>query len=101
MRYLVAITVLVAAVLLSWPAAAASSCDRLGGTIEAGQMCRVHATGSTYAINMTFPADYPDEQALTDYITQNRDGFVNVAEGSGARDHPYQMDATSEQHSSG
>ncbi|HSS23211.1 MAG TPA: DUF3298 domain-containing protein, partial [Mycobacterium sp.] len=53
MRYLVATTVLVAAVLLSWPAAAASSCDSLGGTIEAGQMCRVHATGPRYAINMT------------------------------------------------
>lgn len=30
---------------------------------------------------MTFPVDYPDQQALTDYITQNRDGFVNVAQG--------------------
>ena len=64
-------------------------------------MCRVHATGPTYTLNMTFPADYPDEQALTDYITQNRDGFVNVAQGSGARDQPYQMEATTEQHTAG
>ncbi len=41
---------------------------------------------------MTFPVSYPDQQALTDYITQNRDGFVNVAQGSPLRDQPYQMD---------
>jgi len=50
---------------------------------------------------MTFPADYPDEQALTDYVTQNRDGFVNVAQSSGGRDQPYQMEATTEQHTAG
>ena len=61
----------------------------------------MHTTGPTYTLNMTFPADYPDEQALTDYITQNRDGFVNVAQSPGARDQPYQMEATTEQHSSG
>jgi hypothetical protein len=101
MRYLMATTVLAAALLLSWPAAAAPPCASLGGTIEAAQMCRVHATGPSYTINMTFPADYPDEQALTDYITQNRDGFVNVAQTSGSRDQPYQMEATTEQHTSG
>ena len=102
MRYLTAAAVLAAAVLLAWPAAAAPpSCADLGGTVEAGQMCRVHATGPTYTLNMTFPADYPDEQALTDYITQNRDGFVNVAQGSGARDQPYQMEATTEQYTAG
>ena len=56
-------------------------------------------------LNLAFPADYPDEQALTDYITQNRDGFVSVAQGVapgvGGREQPYQMDATTEQHSSG
>ena len=67
----------------------------------AAQTCKVHASGPTYTLNMTFPVDYPDQQALTDYITQNRDGFVNVAQGSGGRDQPYQMDATSEDHTSG
>ena len=45
--------------------------------------------------------DYPDEQALIDYITQNRDGFVNVAQSSGTRDQPYQLEASTEQYSSG
>jgi len=64
-------------------------------------MCRVRASGPTYMFNLSFPADYPDQQALIDYISQNRDGFLNVAQGSGARDQPYEMDATTEQHSSG
>jgi hypothetical protein len=88
--------------VVGWPAAAAPpTCASLGGTIEAAQVCQVRATGPTYTLNLTFPADYPDEQALTDYITQNRDGFINVAQTSGGRDQPYQMEATTEQHTSG
>ncbi|MGD1173420.1 esterase [Mycobacterium seoulense] len=102
MRYLIAAVVLASAALWGWPAAAAPpSCAGLGGTIEDGQMCRVRATGPTYTLNMAFPADYPDEQALIDYITQNRDGFVNVAQSSGSRDQPYQLEATTEQRGSG
>lgn len=106
MRYLIAATLAALAGLLGWPAAPRSvseppSCASLGGTIEAGQMCHVRATGPTYTLNMTFPDDYPDRQALTDYIAQNRDGFVNVAQTSGGRDQPYQMEATTEQHTSG
>ena len=102
MRFLIAAAVLVTTVLLGWPAAAdPPSCASVGGTVEAGQMCRIHAAGPTYTLNMTFPADYPDQQALTDYITQNRDGFMSVAQTSGPRDQPYQMEATAEQHFAG
>ena len=106
MRFLIAAAMPACAVLLAWPAAAApASCAGLGGTVEAAQMCHVHTSSPTYTLNLTFPADYPDQQALSDYITQNRDGFVSVAQGaapgSGGRDRPYQMDATSEQHTSG
>jgi Protein of unknown function (DUF3298) len=102
MRYLIAVAMLAPAVLLSWPAAAAPpACASLGGSVDAGQMCHVRATGPMYMVNMTFPADYPDEQALTDYIAQNRDGFINVAQSSGSRDQPYQLEATTDQHGSG
>ncbi|HET7075513.1 MAG TPA: esterase [Mycobacterium sp.] len=103
MRYLIVAAVLTAAALLGWPAAAAPPppCAGLGGTVDATELCHVHATGPTYMLNMAFPVDYPDEQALTDYITQNRDGFVNVAQTSGSRDQPYQMEATTEQHTAG
>lgn len=102
MRYLMAVAVLAAALVPGWPAAAVPpTCAELGGAAEAGQLCHIQTTGAGYALNLTFPADYPDEQALTDYITQNRDGFVNVAQTSGARDQPYQMVATTEQHTAG
>lgn len=102
MRYLIAAVALASTALLGWPAAAAPpSCASVGGTVEDGQMCRVRATGPTYTLNLVFPADYPDEQALVDYVTQNRDGFVNVAQSSGSRDQPYQLEATTEQRTSG
>lgn len=102
MRYLIAAVLLAPPVLLGWPAfAEPPSCAGLGGSVEAGQMCRVHATGANYMLDMRFPVDYPDEQALTDYITQNRDGFVNVAQSSGGRDHPYQLEVTTDQHNAG
>lgn len=102
MRALIAAAALAVGSLAGWPAhAAPPSCESLGGTVEGGQICHIHQSSATYTLDMTFPADYPDEQALTDYITQNRDGFVNVAQGSGRRDQPYQMDASNEQHSAG
>lgn len=102
MRFLMTAAALASAVVLGCPAAAAqpSSCAALGGTVGPNRMCRVHVSNPTYTINLTFPDDYPDP-ALIDYITQNRDGFVSVAQSSGARDQPYQLEATTEQHSSG
>ncbi|OBK15734.1 esterase [Mycobacterium asiaticum] len=106
MRYLIMAAVLAAAAVTGWPAAypakaAPPSCASLGGSVEGAEICHIHQSGATYTLDVKFPVDYPDQQALTDYITQNRDGFVNVAQGSGRRDQPYQMDATNEQHTSG
>jgi hypothetical protein len=42
---------------------------------------------------MTFPNDYPDQPALMDYLTQARDGFVNVSEMPGSYNLPYELDA--------
>lgn len=82
------------------PAGAVSSCAELGGTIESG-LCHVHSSTASYTLDMRFPVDYPDQQTLTDYLVQNRDGFLTVAKSPGSRDIPYEMDATSEQHRSG
>ncbi|MEE6139959.1 esterase [Mycobacterium sp. 050128] len=102
MRYLIAAAVLITTVLLGWPAAAdPPSCASVGGTVGDGQMCHIHSTSPTYTLNMTFPADYPDPQPLIDYITQNRDGFLSVAQTSGPRDQPYQLETTTEQHFAG
>jgi hypothetical protein len=109
MRNVIAAALIAAGALLGWAggsvAAADSPCTSMGGTVEAEQTCHVHAANSTYTLDMKFPLDYPDEQALTDYVGQNRDGFVSVAQTSsqtsGTRDVPYQMEVTSEQFHSG
>lgn len=87
--------------LMAAPTAAAqpvapvpSACAALGGTVDAEQMCRVHTENPTYRLDYTFPADYPDQQALTAYLTQTRDGFVNVSEMPGSSwNLPYVLDA--------
>lgn len=106
MRYLVAAAVSAAVLVSGGPAsttaaAAPPSCANLGGSVEGAQICHIHQSAATYTLDITFPVDYPDQQALTDYIAQNRDGFVNVAQNPGRRDQLFQMDATNEQHSSG
>jgi uncharacterized protein DUF3298 len=108
MRTLIAAAVIAVGGLLGpgVPVAAAdSACATLGGEVESEQTCHVHATTSTYTLDMKFPLDYPDSQALTDYVAQNRDGFVNVAQTStqtsGTREVPYQMEVTADQYHSG
>jgi hypothetical protein len=109
MRNLIAAALIAAGALLGWSsapvAAADSACATLGGVVEGEQTCHVHASTSTYTLDMKFPLDYVDEQALTDYISQNRDGFVSVAQTSsqtsGTREVPYQMEVTFEQYHSG
>ena len=90
--------------LLGWPGAAvsgaATGCTALGGVVEADNICHVRASQPAYTMDVRFPTDYPDEQAIVDYLTQNRDGFINVAKMPGSRNLPYEMDATSQSFSS-
>ncbi len=74
-------------------AAAQSACVDLGGTVGHDQICGVHTSNPTYTLDITFPNDYPDQQALTAYLTQARDGFVNVSEMPGSYNLPYELDA--------
>ena len=60
-------------------ATAQSGCDVLGGAVQAGNVCQVKSTTANYHMDIRFPVDYPDEGAMVAYLTQNRDGFVNVA----------------------
>ncbi len=103
MRYLMAAAV-AAAFVVAGPAGAVATaqpaCANLGGTVN-GSTCQVRVTGPSYTLNMTFPTDYADEQTLTDFLTQNRDGFINVAQSSASRDVPYQMEVTADEYHSG
>jgi hypothetical protein len=102
MRNLIAALLLAGGALVGCPAARAEpGCTSMGGTVDAGRMCHVHVVDPAYTIDMTFPVDYPDQQALNDYLAQNRDGLVNVSTMSASRDLPHQMEVTSERYRSG
>lgn len=106
MRTLIAaLSGVTAAITLSSAAPAAAEpspvCDRFGGTVVAEQMCEVHVSNPQYLLDMVFPVDFPDESALTDYLLQTRDGFVNVAEMPGNWNLPYALDVKSTRYTSG
>ncbi|OBB15948.1 hypothetical protein A5761_13190 [Mycolicibacterium setense] len=96
---------LAAGALLGWlgmpVAAAQSACTDLGGTVDGDQICQVHTANATYTLDYTFPIGYPDQQAVSGYLTQTRDGFVNVSDMPGSRDQPYVLDAKGTAFSSG
>ena len=86
-----------AAVLVAPPSwSAPGACAALGGVVQADDTCRVQATGPAYTMDVAFPLGYPDEQAIVDYLTQTREGFVNVASTPDSRTLPYEMDVTAE-----
>ena len=45
-----------------------------------------------YSLNISYPADYPDVQAVFDYVKQTRDGFLNVAKMPDSRTMPYELE---------
>jgi hypothetical protein len=105
MRILRVAAILVAGVLAcltgTSTAAAQSACPDLGGAVGPDGTCTVHSANSTYTLDITFPNDYPDQQALTAYLTQARDGFVNVSEMPGSYNLPYELDAKGSGYHSG
>jgi hypothetical protein len=105
MRILTLTAILAAGVLLGDAniavAGAATDCAALGGVVEADNICHVHSTAASYTMDLRFPTDYADEQAVLDYLAQNRDGFTNVAQTPAVRNVPYEMDVTTQSFTSG
>jgi len=105
MRILRVAAILVAGVLACSTgistAAGQSACADLGGAVGPDEICTVHAANPTYTLNFSFPNDYPDQAALTGYLTQARDGFINVADNPDAYNLPYELDAKGAGYSSG
>ncbi|MCW2629915.1 esterase [Mycobacterium sp.] len=105
MRIVKAALSVTAVVLLGWSGTAVASaetkCTDLKGTVDiTGQTCQIQASTPTYTMNISFPALYPDEKSLMDYVTQTRDGFVNVAQTPSDRGMPYELDVTTTGYSS-
>lgn len=88
---------LIGTAILVAPTAGAGpgSCTALGGVVQ-GETCRVRASSPAYTIDLAFPLDYPDEQAIVDYLVQTREGFVNVSQTPGLRNRPHEMAVTAE-----
>jgi hypothetical protein len=82
-------------------ASAQSACADLGGTDDARQICHAHTAGPGYVVTFTFPVDYPDQQALTTYLTQRREDFIGFAAETPPRNHPYELDARANAYRSG
>jgi hypothetical protein len=52
------------------------SCGALGGTADGTGSCRIHEAGTGYERTAAFPLDYPDQQAVADFLARDREGFV-------------------------
>lgn len=74
-------------------AAAQTACLDLQGAVDADGMCRVQVQNPMYTLDMSFPDDYPDARPVVAYLTQARDGFVNVAQDPDTYNRPYELDA--------
>jgi hypothetical protein len=87
---------MIAGVTVLPTASAQSACDALGGKVDADQICQVHSATPTYTIDMSFPLDYPDQQAMADFLTQDRDGFLDwIAKfGGQSRNRQYMHDVS-------
>lgn len=79
----------------------APGCAELGGSVESARTCHVVSESETYTIDMSFPLDYPDQQALTAYIATNKEEFLAFAGSLPPRDHPYHRGITPHSYASG
>lgn len=97
MRKRPAVILVVAAALLTAPPVAASplACGALSGAVVDG-LCQVSETTPGYTLDLRFPLDYPDEQAIIDYLGQAKAGFLNIADDPDTRGRPYEFDVTAE-----
>lgn len=86
-----AITIL-AATSLPVASAAPPKCSDVGGTLGPGQLCQIQAVDPNYTMNIGFPADYPDQKSLIDYVKQTRDGYLNMAKTPDGRPAPYALE---------
>ncbi len=84
------------------PDRATSACLNLGGTVGSGDSCEIHSATATYTISMRFPTDYPDQDAIADFLTQRRKDFIDWVDTAGqVRTMPAALDVTGKAYRSG
>lgn len=74
-----------AAAILSSPVVAVAApkdyCADLKGN-STGSLCEIQVSDPAYTIDISIPLDYPDQQPISDYISQTRETFINAAKGA-------------------
>lgn len=89
----VAVLVTVAAIFGSSGVAVAAPkdycADLKGG--NTGSTCEIQLSDSGYTVDISMPLDYPDQKSVADYVSQTRDGFLNMAKSGAPRDTPYSL----------
>lgn len=78
----------------------ATACTELKGTVD-GTTCTVHEQEPDYTIDITFPADYPDQDGIVDLMNRQRDGFFDLISDRPNPPNPYALDITDKQFASG
>ena len=82
-------------------AAASSACTELKGTVGDANLCTVHTETPNYTIDMSFPVVYPDQRAVVDVLTKQREQFIAVVDEPPVRDVPKALDIKSKTYRSG
>jgi hypothetical protein len=96
-----------ACVLIGWSgtgtAGADTACVSIGGLVGPDQVCHVHSAAEHYTFDVSFPVDYPDQQALTEFLIQDRDGFMSWLDKFGPpwRNRPYMHNVKGTEYRSG
>ena len=72
--------------------------DLKGG--NTGTSCVIQLSDPAYSVDISIPLDYPDQKSVADYISQTRDGFLNVAKSGAARTTPYSLTITPTEYTS-
>jgi hypothetical protein len=80
---------------------AADGCTDLKGTVAAEQTCHIKSSGKNYRVEMSYPLDYPERGAVTDFVRHQRDDFVNLVGSSYVRPAPYSLEIAGEEYRSG
>lgn len=88
------------------PAAQAQSaaCTDLDGTVKPDQTCHVRSVTPSYKIDISFPLDYPDLRAVTDFLKRDRASFTDWVAELGPRQRrgrPYEYAVTAKTYRSG
>lgn len=70
-------------------------------SVDAEQMCHFDGSGPASNVTMVFPANYPDEQAIIDYLTKVESDYTQARATVGAGQSPTALEVNGTRYSSG